>query len=62
MRKPGSPAWPGAAFYADPPSPLMRPRITDILDVGVCLHQQPDHTWQGPRVGIMAGSGWANPP
>lgn len=44
-------------IYADPPSPLMRPRITDILDVGVRAINSLITLGKGQRVGIMAGSG-----
>ncbi|WP_300785849.1 FliI/YscN family ATPase [uncultured Desulfovibrio sp.] len=46
-----------APIYADPPSPLMRPRITDILDVGVRAINSLITLGKGQRVGIMAGSG-----
>ncbi len=46
-----------APLYADPPSPLMRPRITDILDVGVRCINSLITLGKGQRVGIMAGSG-----
>jgi flagellum-specific ATP synthase len=44
-------------IYADPPSPLQRPRITDILDVGVRSVNSLLTLGKGQRVGIMAGSG-----
>ncbi len=44
-------------IYADPPSPLQRPRITDILDVGVRSINSLLTLGKGQRVGIMAGSG-----
>ena len=44
-------------LYADPPSPLQRPRITDILDVGVRSINSLITLGKGQRVGIMAGSG-----
>lgn len=46
-----------AQIYADPPSPLQRPRITDILDVGVRSINSLLTLGKGQRVGIMAGSG-----
>lgn len=46
-----------APIYADPPSPLQRPRITDILDVGVRSINSLITLGKGQRVGIMAGSG-----
>ncbi len=46
-----------APLYADPPSPLQRPRITDILDVGVRSINSLLTLGKGQRVGIMAGSG-----
>ena len=45
------------SLYADPPSPLQRPRITDILDVGVRAINGLITLGKGQRVGIMAGSG-----
>ncbi len=47
----------GLALYADPPSPLQRPRITEILDVGVRAVNTLLTLGKGQRVGIMAGSG-----
>ena len=44
-------------LYADPPSPLSRPRITDPLDVGVRSINSLLTLGKGQRVGIMAGSG-----
>ena len=44
-------------LYADPPSPLTRPRITDPLDVGVRSVNSLLTLGKGQRVGIMAGSG-----
>lgn len=44
-------------IYADPPSPLQRPRITEILDVGVRSINSLLTLGKGQRVGIMAGSG-----
>ncbi len=46
-----------APIYADPPSPLQRPRITEILDVGVRSINSLLTLGKGQRVGIMAGSG-----
>ena len=45
------------ALYADPPSPLSRPRISDPLDVGVRTVNTLLTLGKGQRVGIMAGSG-----
>lgn len=44
-------------LYANPPSPLERPRITDPLDVGVRAINAMITLGKGQRVGIMAGSG-----
>ncbi|MDL2307675.1 flagellum-specific ATP synthase FliI, partial [Desulfovibrio sp. OttesenSCG-928-C06] len=44
-------------IYAEPPSPLSRPRITDPLDVGVRSINSLLTLGKGQRVGIMAGSG-----
>ncbi len=46
-----------APIYADPPSPLPRPRITEILDVCVRSINSLLTLGKGQRVGIMAGSG-----
>lgn len=46
-----------APLYAMPPNPLQRPRITDILDVGVRAINALITLGKGQRVGIMAGSG-----
>lgn len=46
-----------APLYTDPPSPLMRPRITEPLDVGVRAINSLITLGKGQRVGIMAGSG-----
>ena len=46
-----------APLYTDPPSPLQRPRITDMLDVGVRSINSLITLGKGQRVGIMAGSG-----
>lgn len=46
-----------APIYADPPSPLQRPRITEILDVGVRSINSLVTLGKGQRIGIMAGSG-----
>lgn len=66
-QEPHAPAWAAEAkklwqpelapLYADPPSPLQRPRITDILDVGVRSINSLITLGKGQRVGIMAGSG-----
>jgi flagellum-specific ATP synthase len=44
-------------LYADPPSPLTRPRICKPLDVGVRSVNALLTLGKGQRVGIMAGSG-----
>lgn len=44
-------------LYANPPSPLSRPRITEPLDVGVRAINSLLTLGKGQRVGIMAGSG-----
>ncbi|MCL1939866.1 MAG: FliI/YscN family ATPase [Desulfovibrionaceae bacterium] len=44
-------------LYADPPSPLTRPRISEPLDVGVRAVNSLLTLGKGQRVGIMAGSG-----
>jgi len=44
-------------LYADPPSPLQRPRISDVLDVGVRSINALLTLGKGQRMGIMAGSG-----
>lgn len=51
--------WPAelAPLYTSPPTPLQRPRITDILDVGVRSVNSLLTLGKGQRVGIMAGSG-----
>ncbi len=46
-----------APLYADPPSPLSRPRISEPLDVGVRSVNALLTLGKGQRVGIMAGSG-----
>jgi flagellum-specific ATP synthase len=46
-----------AALYADPPSPLTRPRIDTPLDVGVRVVNSLLTLGKGQRIGIMAGSG-----
>ncbi|MDR0238760.1 MAG: FliI/YscN family ATPase [Deltaproteobacteria bacterium] len=53
------PAWRQGAspLYADPPSPLQRPRISDVLDVGVRSINALLTLGKGQRMGIMAGSG-----
>ena len=45
------------SLYADPPSPLTRPRISEPLDVGVRTVNSLLTLGKGQRVGIMAGSG-----
>ena len=44
-------------IYAEPPAPLDRPRIDEILDVGVRSINSLLTLGKGQRVGIMAGSG-----
>lgn len=44
-------------IYAEPPSPLSRPRIQEPLDVGVRAVNGLLTLGRGQRVGIMAGSG-----
>ena len=44
-------------LYAEPPSPLTRPRIDEPLDVGVRAVNSLLTLGKGQRVGIMAGSG-----
>jgi len=44
-------------LYADPPSPLQRPRISEVLDVGVRSINALLTLGKGQRMGIMAGSG-----
>ncbi len=44
-------------IYANPPAPLGRPRIDEILDVGVRSINSLLTLGKGQRVGIMAGSG-----
>lgn len=44
-------------IYAPPPNPMLRPRITDPLDVGVRCINGLITLGKGQRVGIMAGSG-----
>ncbi len=46
-----------APLYAEPPSPLQRPRISEPLDVGVRAINGLLTLGKGQRVGIMAGSG-----
>ncbi|MDL2216849.1 FliI/YscN family ATPase [Desulfovibrio sp. OttesenSCG-928-M14] len=46
-----------APLYAEPPSPLTRPRINETLDVGVRAINSLLTLGKGQRVGIMAGSG-----
>ncbi len=44
-------------IYANPPAPLGRPRIDEVLDVGVRAINSLLTLGKGQRVGIMAGSG-----
>lgn len=44
-------------LYAEPPSPLTRPRIAEPLDVGVRAVNSLLTLGKGQRVGIMSGSG-----
>ncbi|MCL2123435.1 MAG: FliI/YscN family ATPase, partial [Desulfovibrionaceae bacterium] len=44
-------------LYASPPSPLQRPRISEVLDVGVRSINALLTLGKGQRMGIMAGSG-----
>ncbi|MCC8164849.1 MAG: FliI/YscN family ATPase [Planctomycetes bacterium] len=44
-------------IYADPPDPVMRPRISDILSTGVRCIDGFITVGKGQRIGIMAGSG-----
>jgi flagellum-specific ATP synthase len=46
-----------APIYTNPPAPLQRPRITEVLDVGVRSINSLLTLGKGQRVGIMAGSG-----
>ena len=46
-----------APLYAEPPSPLQRPRISEVLDVGVRAVNALLTLGKGQRMGIMAGSG-----
>ena len=46
-----------APLYAEPPSPLQRPRISAPLDVGVRAVNALLTLGKGQRMGIMAGSG-----
>ena len=46
-----------APLYAEPPSPLTRPRISEPLDVGVRAVNSLLTLGKGQRVGIMSGSG-----
>lgn len=46
-----------APLYADPPSPLQRPRISEVLDVGIRAVNALLTLGKGQRMGIMAGSG-----
>ncbi|MDR1534732.1 MAG: FliI/YscN family ATPase [Planctomycetota bacterium] len=44
-------------IYADPPDPVMRPRISDILATGVRGIDAFATVGKGQRIGIMAGTG-----
>ncbi|MCD8350936.1 MAG: FliI/YscN family ATPase [Planctomycetaceae bacterium] len=44
-------------IYADPPDPVMRPRISDVLSTGVRCIDGFITIGKGQRIGIMAGSG-----
>ncbi|MCL2000655.1 MAG: FliI/YscN family ATPase [Planctomycetes bacterium] len=44
-------------IYADPPDPVLRPRITDILSTGVRAIDGFMTVGKGQRIGIMAGTG-----
>lgn len=44
-------------LYAEPPNPLLRPRIDEPLDVGIRAINSLLTLGKGQRVGIMAGSG-----
>lgn len=44
-------------LYADPPGPMQRPRINEILDVGIRSVNALLTLGKGQRMGIMAGSG-----
>jgi flagellum-specific ATP synthase len=58
LDKNSCPPLPDAApLYADPPPPLLRPRISDPLDVGVRAINSLLTLGKGQRVGIMSGSG-----
>jgi len=45
------------SLYADPPDPVKRPRVTDILKVGVRAIDGMLTIGRGQRMGIFAGSG-----
>ncbi len=55
-KPPISPKW-HLPLYAEPPSPLQRPRINEPLNVGVRSINALLTLGKGQRVGIMAGSG-----
>lgn len=58
LKEEGGLSLPGSVpLYADPPSPLSRPRISEALDVGVRSVNSLLTLGKGQRVGIMAGSG-----
>ena len=44
-------------IYADPPDPVMRPRISEVLSTGVRCIDGFITVGKGQRIGIMAGSG-----
>ncbi len=44
-------------IYADPPDPVMRPRISEVLSTGVRAIDGFMTVGKGQRIGIMAGSG-----
>ncbi len=44
-------------IYADPPDPVMRPRISEVLSTGVRAIDAFMTVGKGQRIGIMAGSG-----
>ena len=44
-------------IYADPPDPVMRPRISDILSTGIRAIDAFATVGKGQRIGIMAGTG-----
>lgn len=44
-------------IYADPPDPVMRPRISDVLSTGIRAIDAFMTVGKGQRIGIMAGTG-----